>query len=62
MPTNCYTYLNMNPKEKAGLGKIIAFVVAGISGLAALITALFYDWTNKGPDEAGPFGNSRLVE
>ena len=32
--------------------KIIAYVIAGIIALAALITATLYDWTNKEPNES----------
>lgn len=61
-PRGCIL-LHMNPndseKARSEASKIIAMIIAAIIGLAALITAALYDWSNKEPGErieAGPVG------
>ena len=63
-----YTFIHMDPNDKKELTKeaardsiikIIAFVIAALIGLAALITALLYDWTNKEPGETRAIGSAQ---
>lgn len=61
----------MNPNDKNELTKeaardsiikIIAYIIAAIIGLAALITAFLYDWTNKEPNEVQTIGSAQYAD